>query len=220
MDIDRITMTSSFSVSLHELPLFPLPEVVLFPSGRLPLHIFEMRYRQMISTLLEGDRKFGVLMWDPVTRANTKVGCVAEIGDVIYLPDGRMNITTSGLERFRVWDYVKQKPYLVGKVEPFDDLSAERDLSGLKEDAIRLLNDVVRLSAKLSDKVIGLPFDLPDDPKQLSFWIAGNLYGDPAEQQALLELEETSVRLEREIESLLATCKELAARSAIKDAVG
>src|SRR5271170_1443306 len=107
MEINRITMTSSFSISLHELPLFPLPEVVLFPYGKLPLHIFEMRYRQMISTLLESDRKFGVLMWDPVTRANTKVGCVAEIGDVVYLPDGRMNITTSGLGRFRVWEYVK-----------------------------------------------------------------------------------------------------------------
>jgi ATP-dependent Lon protease len=220
MALGRISMTSSSSISLHELPLFPLPEVVLFPSGKLPLHIFEMRYRQMISTLLTGDRKFGVLMWDPATRANTAVGCVAEIGDVVYLPDGRMNITTSGLERFRVWDYVKQKPYLIGKVEPFDDFSPDRDLTGLKDDAIRLLNDVVRLSAKLSDKVIGLPFDMPEDPKQLSFWIASNLYGDPAEQQALLELDETSVRLEREIESLLVTCKELAARSAIKDALG
>jgi ATP-dependent Lon protease len=213
-------MTSSFSVSLDELPLFPLPEVVLFPSGKLPLHIFEMRYRQMVSTLLEGDRRFGVLMWDPLTRANTKVGCVTEIGDVVFLPDGRMNIMTRGLARFRVWDYIKEKPYLVGKVEPFDDQKPDRDLNGLKEDATRLLSDVVRLSSKLSDKLIGLPLDLPDDPKQLSFWIAGNLYGDPAEQQSLLELEETSVRLEREIESLTATCKELAARSAIKDVLG
>jgi ATP-dependent Lon protease len=213
-------MTSSFSVSLDELPLFPLPEVVLFPAGKLPLHIFEMRYRQMVSTLLEGDRRFGVLMWDPLTRANTKVGCVTEIADVVFLPDGRMNIMTHGLERFRVWDYIKEKPYLVGKVEPFDDQSPDRDLSGLKEDATRLLRDVVRLSSKLTDKLIGLPLDLPDDAKQLSFWIAGNLYGDPAEQQALLELEETSVRLEREIESLTSTCKELAARSAIKDVLG
>jgi len=213
-------MTSSFSVSLHELPLFPLPEVVLFPSGKLPLHIFEMRYRQMVNTLLQGDRRFGVLMWDPVTRANRKIGCITEIGDVDFQPDGRMNIMTNGLERFRICEYIQEKPYLIGKVERFDDQPPDRDLTGLKDDAIRLLSDVVRLSAKLTEKNIGLPLDLPDSPKELSFWIAGNLYGDPGEQQALLELEDTAVRLEREMHSLSATCKELAARSAIKDALG
>jgi ATP-dependent Lon protease len=213
-------MTSSSSVSLYELPLFPLPEVVLFPSGKLPLHIFEMRYRQMVNTLLEGDRKFGVLMWDPTTRANRKLGCIAIIGDVVFLPDGRMNIMTSGLERFRVWEYVQEKPYLVGKVECFDDQPPARDLTGLKDNADRLVRDVVRLSSKLTDKAIGLPDDLPDDPKQLSFWIAANLSNDPCEQQELLELDDTSARLDREMQALSATCKELAARLAIKDALG
>jgi ATP-dependent Lon protease len=179
-----------------------------------------MRYRQMVNTLLEGDRKFGVLMWDPTTRANRKLGCIAVIGDVVFLPDGRMNIMTFGLERFRVWEYIKEKPYLVGKVECFDDQPTERDLTGLKDDAAKILRDVVRLSSKLTDKAIVLPDDLPDDPKQLSFWIAANLSSDPSEQQELLELEETSARLDREVEALSATRKELAARLAIKDALG
>jgi ATP-dependent Lon protease len=213
-------MTSFSSVSLHELPLFPLPEVVLFPSGKLPLHIFEMRYRQMVNTLLEGDRKFGVLMWDPTTRANRKFGCIAVIGDVVFLPDGRLNIMTSGQERFRVWEYIQEKPYLVGKVECFDDQPPNQDLTGLKDNADRLLRDVIRLSSKLTDKAIALPDDLPDDPKQLSFWIAANLSSDPCEQQELLELEDTAARLDREVQALSATCKELAARLAIKDALG
>jgi ATP-dependent Lon protease len=212
-------MATPSSVSVRELPLFPLPEVVLFPSGNLPLHIFEERYKQMMGGLIEADRRFGVLMWDPATRITSKVGCAAEIGEVVPLPDGRMNIMTKGFQRFRVLDYVQEKPYLVGLVEWFDDDRPDRDLSGLREDAVRLLSDVVRLSSKLTNRRIELPGDLPEDACDLSYWIAGNLYGDPAEQQSLLELQETSVRLEREIESLNLTCKELAARTAIKDAL-
>lgn len=55
----------SSSVDVCELPLFPLPEVVLFPGRPLPLHIFEYRYRMMLNTILETDRRFGVLMFDP-----------------------------------------------------------------------------------------------------------------------------------------------------------
>ncbi|HIK45360.1 MAG TPA: LON peptidase substrate-binding domain-containing protein, partial [Leptolyngbyaceae cyanobacterium M65_K2018_010] len=60
-------MAFSEAISVRELPLFPLPELVLFPGRHLPLHIFEFRYRIMINTILQGDRRFGVLMLDPAT---------------------------------------------------------------------------------------------------------------------------------------------------------
>jgi len=72
-------MASSSSVAVRELPLFPLPEVVLFPGRPLPLQIFEFRYRIMMNTILEGDRRFGVLMWDPEQNKVSAVGCCAEI---------------------------------------------------------------------------------------------------------------------------------------------
>lgn len=210
-------MVSPSSVTLRQLPLFPLPEVVLFPNAHLPLHIFEMRYRQMVRTALDGDRCFGVLMWDPVTRETARIGCAAEIGKVEHLPDGRMNIFTRGYRRFRVLEFLKQKPYLVGLVEWLKDERPDRDLSGLKEDALRHLLEVARLSSKLTDRAIDLPEDLPESPEEFSYWIAGNLYSDAAEQQSLLELQDTSVRLEREIDTLTLTLKELAARTAIKE---
>ncbi|MEO1620668.1 MAG: LON peptidase substrate-binding domain-containing protein, partial [Cyanobacteria bacterium J06632_3] len=60
-------MDFSSSVAVRELPLFPLPELVLFPGRRLPLNVFEFRYRILMNTILEGDRRFGVLMVDPTT---------------------------------------------------------------------------------------------------------------------------------------------------------
>lgn len=211
-------MASPSSVSLRELPLFPLPEVVLFPGATLPLHIFEMRYREMIHTALSDDRCFGVLMWDPASKETAHTGCITEIGQVERLKDGRLNILTQGRKRFRIVELLKKRPYLIGLVEWFTDEQPDRDLSGLCDDAIRLIADVARLSSRLTDKVIELPDDLPVHPEELSYWVAANLYGDASEQQALLELQDTSVRLEREISALTSTLKELAARTAIKEA--
>ena len=211
-------MSSPSSVTLRELPLFPLPGVVLFPKANLPLHIFEMRYREMVETILGGDRCFGVLMWDPVSKETAHIGCITEIDHVEHLKDGRMNILTRGLKRFRVVELLKKKPYLVGLVEWLYDDQPDRDLSGLYQDAVCLLRDVARLSSRLTERIIELPVDLPKHPEELSYWVAANLYGDASEQQSLLELQDTAVRLEREIESLASMLKELAARIAIKEA--
>ena len=58
-------------LSVRELPLFPLPEVVLFPQEVLPLHIFESRYRMMLQSVLETDSMFGVINWDPILQHQT-----------------------------------------------------------------------------------------------------------------------------------------------------
>ena len=79
-------MASSSSSAVRELPLFPLPEVVLFPGRPLPLQIFEFRYRIMMNTILEGDRRFGVLMWDPNQNKVSPVGCCAEVIHCQRLP--------------------------------------------------------------------------------------------------------------------------------------
>ncbi|MEO0537807.1 MAG: LON peptidase substrate-binding domain-containing protein [Cyanobacteria bacterium P01_A01_bin.123] len=208
-------MTSSIAV--RELPLFPLPELVLFPGRRLPLHIFEFRYRIMMNTVLQGDRRFGVLMLDPATGEPAKVGCCAEIVNYQRLPDDRMKVLTVGQQRFRVLDYVRQKPYRVGLVEWLEDGPAEENLSPLASEVDRLLRDVVHLSAKLTSQDIDLPENIPDLPLELSYWVAGNLYGVASEQQSLLEMQNTATRLEREAEILMSTRNHLAARTALKD---
>ncbi len=212
-------MASSSSIAVRELPLFPLPEIVLFPGRPLPLHIFEFRYRIMMNTILESDRRFGVLMWDQAQNRPAAVGCCAEIIHFQRLPDDRIKVLSIGQQRFRVLDYVREKPYRVGLVEWIEDSPPKQDLRPLASDVEQLLRDVVRLSAKLTDKDIELPEDLPSLPRELSYWIASNLYGVASEQQVLLEMQDTVTRLERESEILTSTRNHLAARTVLKDAL-
>ena len=91
------------------LPLFPLPNVVLFPNVFLPLHIFEPRYRQMVNHALSGDRMIGMVLLKPGYEAEYEqcpaiysVGCAGAITHVERLPDGRFNIVLRGAARFRI----------------------------------------------------------------------------------------------------------------------
>ncbi len=94
----------------ERLPIFPLPDVVLFPEARLPLHIFEPRYRAMIADALAGDRVVGMVLLRPganpaAERAPTfAVGCAGRITDCTRLPDGRYQITLRGERRFQLVD--------------------------------------------------------------------------------------------------------------------
>ncbi len=204
--------------NVRELPLFPLPEVVLFPGCPLPLHIFELRYREMINTVMEGDGMFGVLNVSRATGKAAKIGGVAKIVECDKMPDGRMNILTIGQERFRVNEYLKEKPYLIASVEFIEDDDLESDLSDKAQEVESLLRNVFRLSGKISNRQLEVPSDIPHEPKEFSYWIAGNLYGVAAEQQMLLEMTDTLTRLSSEGHLLDKTLKELAARSALKDA--
>lgn len=206
-------------MAVRELPLFPLPDVVLFPGRPLPLHIFEFRYRMMMNTILETDRRFGVLMFDPVKGDIASVGCCAEISQFQRLPDDRMKMLTLGQQRFRLLNWVREKPYRVGLVEWIEDETPDTDLRPLARDVEALLKDVVKLSAKLTDQKIELPEDIPDLPRELSFWVASNLYGVASEQQSLLEMQDTKARLDREAEILGSTRNHLAARTALKEAL-
>jgi len=211
-------MESSSSIAVRELPLFPLPKVVLFPGRPLPLHIFEFRYRIMMNTILETDRRFGVLMINPLDGKVAQVGCCAEIIHCQRLQDDRMKILTLGQQRFRVLEYVREKPYRVGLVEWIEDKPPHKDLKPMAQEVEQLLRDVVQLSGKLTEQKIELPDDLPHLPLELSYWIASNLYDVALEQQALLEMQDTYGRLEREAEILKSTRSHLAARTALKDA--
>ncbi|CAN5229561.1 LON peptidase substrate-binding domain-containing protein [soil metagenome] len=213
-------MANPSSISVRELPLFPLPEVVLFPDRPMPLHIFEPKYRLMVNTILDGDKSFGILLWDAVTGEPASVGCSAEITDFRRLSDGRLNIMTVGRQRFRVLEYIQETPYKVGLVEWIDDLTPGADVAGLSEEVSQLLKDIAYLLAKLTDKTVELPENLPESAEKLSFWVASNLYDLASEQQTLLELRDTSMRLKREVEILSVSRNQLAARTALKDAVG
>jgi len=207
-------------LAVRELPLFPLPDVVLFPQEVLPLHIFEPRYRMLLRTAMAEDRRFGVIRWDPQERHMADVGCCAEIIHCQTQEDDRSNIVTMGQQRFRVLDIVREAPFRVGLVSWIED-EHENDSQGVSElaDQVReALKDVVELTAKLIGKPAQLPSDLPDLPRELSFWIGSHLGGPVADhQQALLEITSTAERLRQEFDLLDHTRRQLAARTVLKD---
>ncbi len=170
-----------------------------------------------MNTILNSDRRFGVLRWDPANSKAAPVGCCAEVVQYQRLPDDRLKLWTLGQQRFRVLEYVREKPYYVGLVEWIEDRPPQENLRTQALEVEQLLRDVVRLSAKLMDQRIELPDDIPSLPTELSYWVAGNLYGVAAEQQALLEMEDTANRLQRESEILSTTRNHLAARTVLKD---
>ena len=207
-------------LSVRELPLFPLPEVVLFPQEVLPLHIFESRYRIMLKSVLETDSMFGVIKWDSNTKKMANVGCCAQIIKYQTAEDGRSNIITLGQQRFQILEIIRSTPYCSAMVSWINDDTVEsfHELDILRDSVTEALTDVVQLTSKLINSKKNLPDKLPDNPMELSFWIGAHLGGPVAEeQQRLLEERNTYTRLQREFEMLDHTRKQLAARTALKE---
>lgn len=105
------------------LPLFPLPNLVFFPRTRLPLHVFEPRYRQMVTDALETDKRFGIVLLRPGWEADYfgappiyRCGTVGTIEQAVPLEDGRYNLLVHGDVRFRVLDEVATNPYRTARV--------------------------------------------------------------------------------------------------------
>src|SRR6516225_2120931 len=106
------------------LPLFPLPNVVLFPNVFLPLHIFEPRYREMVADALSTDRLIAMMLLRPGWERDYEgrppvypVGCSGVITHAEKLPDGRFNIVLRGVERVRLLEEERSRNYRGGLVE-------------------------------------------------------------------------------------------------------
>ena len=208
---------SDFSV--RELPLFPLPDVVLFPQQLLPLHIFESRYRMLLQSVLESDKRFGIVRINPQTGAMAEVGCCAEVLQHQTTEDGRSYIVSLGQQRFRLLNITRETPYRTAMVSWIEDapIQDQDSLNTLHKQVHSALTDVVSLTAKLQTREVELPEDLPELPRELSFWIGAHLDQAADEQQSLLELTDTVERLQRQFDMLDHTRRQLAARTVLMD---
>jgi ATP-dependent Lon protease len=149
-----------------------------------------------------------------------EVGCCAEILQCQTQSDDRSNIVTLGQQRFRVLEVVREAPFKVGLVSWIEDEHPESPdrLSDLSSQVGQALKDVVELTGKLMGQPTTLPTDLPDLPRELSFWIGSHLGGPVADQQqTLLEITDTEERLRQEFELLDETRRQLAARTVLQD---
>ena len=178
-----------------EIPLFPLPNVVLFPSVMLPLHIFEERYKSMINVCINDDAPFGVVLLkgeEETASAIQKVGVLARVADVERLEGGRMNIWTEGEARFRIARLTQQDGCWRGVVELVDDRpDVDSDVTALAHEVGELYLEAYRQGLQLTGERPG-KLELPTSAGDLSFMVSYVLDMDFQEKQHLLEM--TSVR--------------------------
>ena len=175
-------------VSMHEdlLPLFPLG-LVLLPHNRLPLHIFEDRYKQMIGAAIAAGSEFGVVL--ATGQGLMSNGCTATVEELMKeYPDGRMDIITMGRRRFSIESVNQELDYVRAQVVYFDDREIAAP-AALRDSAMTICRQLPQLEHETGDEID------PASP-QLSFQLAGRVT-DPEFRQQLLGMRSEQERLEK-----------------------
>jgi len=183
---------------MEKIPLFPLG-LVLLPGMPLQLHIFEERYKLMMSECLSGETPFGIVQFDG--KEIHSVGCMARITEVLHrYEDGRMDIMTRGGQRFFVKELIEEKPYTEARVVFFDDedVVAAADAADAM-DAVRAMLKELEESGFLSDPIETAALS---DPKALSFAIAALEGFTHEERQRFVEMTSSLERLKKSVEAL------------------
>jgi ATP-dependent Lon protease len=171
-------------VATQRIPLFPL-DVVLFPGMSLPLHIFESRYKLMTRRCLRTHEAFGIVFARGEELAH--IGCTAAIQRLLrQYNDGRMDILTVGVRRYRIAELVHEQPYLEGEVEFLEEGEA---MAAASKQLLELYDHSHRL-------VFGRPPDTTEAARggSLAFLIASALPLDLEARQELLELDSEAQR--------------------------
>ena len=169
------------------LPLFPL-DLVLLPGTPLPLHIFEPRYREMISECLDRKALFGVVR--AKEEGVAEIGCTAEIITVAKkYPDGRLDIVTEGRERFEVMQVSQERSFLQAEVMYLQDEPEKATVEEIAQ-AVKLQGEIVELAGSAPAS----PSQVED--RQLSFSLVGPLPLDLDFKQTLLGMRSEAERMQ------------------------
>jgi ATP-dependent Lon protease len=192
---------------VSEIGLFPL-ELVLLPTERVPLHIFEPRYKELIGECLEEGREFGLVLEDENGRR--EIGTSAAVIEVLQVfEDGRMNVVVEGRDRFRLLELTDGREFLTGEVESVDD---ETDPPA-PEDVTKAVAIFRRLVEVAEAEV-----DEPDAASEsLSFQLASRVDFGLELKQELLELRSERNRLRRLAEILERAVEAMALEKEVRD---
>ena len=176
------------------IPLFPLPNVVLFPEMSLPLHIFEPRYRKMVQDALVSHRTIGMVMLRPGWEGDYEGrpplferGCAGRIVGSETLPDGRLNIVLKGVARYRIVEEHAGEPYRLASVAALPEAIGEASI--LKDVRRKVLAAIGRAADGPTTLVVS---DLPDEV--FVNGLCQSLSLDPMERQSLLDCDTISER--------------------------
>jgi Lon protease-like protein len=194
MDSDRLS-----SPDIMEVPIFPLPDVVFFPRTILPLHIFEQRYRQMVSECVSRDKHIGMVLqkpdWDHSLSDSPpvySVGGLGTISDFQELEDGKYDIVLSGIARFEILDFVADTPYQIARVKLLGEAYDEHEDDTMMS---RALLDKFRLFLGGEDSFTSY-LEEESDFHTLVNSLCSAIPIPPGDKQSLLEMTNVRVRAE------------------------
>ena len=175
------------ALRMSELGLFPL-QLVLLPTERVPLHIFEERYRELVGECLDSGDEFGLVYADD--DGVRDIGTRARVTEVLArLEDGRMDVLVEGGARFRILELTTGRTFHTGVVAPVED---EGDPAG---------SDAVERALRLFDRLrelTGSEVDVPEaDVTQLSYVLAARVEFSPSDKLELLSDISERSRLDR-----------------------
>lgn len=204
--------------SLRRLPIFPLPNTVLFPGSLLPLHVFEARYRQLTAAILEGDKLLAVPLLKPGYESeyheSPEIYRTAGVGKVLAsdkLEDGRYNLLVRGLARVTICsEHPHLKSYREVEARLLRDVEAEssEELASLRSQAVALCDRIAGNLPKGGDALRDLVHQTTA-PGRMADILAAQVVKDPREKQRLIELLDPAARLERVLEPLARLAAEL-----------
>ena len=186
------------------IPLFPLPNIVLFPKMYVPLHIFEPRYRQMVVDAATMGKCIGMVLlkegWQENYYGNPPVyavGCVGRLISTQNLSDGRFNIMLQGLCRYTIvdeeWD---RTPYRLARITPVREQCSDSLSRDVRADHLALLQESLQYGDR--DQALlgnGLESELSDEV--LVNTLCASLDLTPLEKQLLLEADTVRQRARR-----------------------
>lgn len=185
------------------IPLFPLPNVVLFPGMPLPLHVFEPRYRSMVADTLAGPGMIGMVLLRPGWEADYHgrpavyaVGCAGRMEQCEPLSDGRFDIVLKGASRFRIREEHGGKPYRLASVDPAPEMAGET--AALDDARARVLASFERVTE--GPALLVTRADLPHELFVNA--LCQSLGLTPIEQQSLLDSDSLLDRYARLLEIL------------------
>jgi len=200
------------------VPIFPMPDVVLFPKTLLPLHIFEERYRTMTREALAGNGKIVMTLlqegWETNYHGNPAVhdiACLGKIETCEELDEGKYNIVLEGVHRVRLIREIEHSPYRLAQVEHVSDM----DYDDLSDEIIERRNHLAGLFTRFTElatsgKVPASDLVPQDRFEALVNMVATTLNLDPQEKQVLLEMDDIAERcdilipvLQRQLEVLI-----------------
>jgi ATP-dependent Lon protease len=185
------------------IPILPLRGTIVFPMTLVPLAAGQARSLRLIDDVVSGDRIVGLVLQHDQEQEGAgpgethEIGVVANIHQMMRVPDGTVRLAIQGVRRMRVLEWIAEEPYLTARIEEIPEESDESvEVKALMRNTLELFQRLVSLVSSLPDELATAAFNI-DDPLHLVYLISSNLRMEPEEKQDLLELDSVRGKMQR-----------------------